>query len=383
MTSPAVRRGSPAGVCYTRASSSDLTLSGARSLKFDTPHVVVTGAAGWLGRRLVDTLAHGLGDHQQLAEPDEAVRIRAFDLPGADFASLRALSDRIEIFEGDLRRPDDVTRLFAGTRGAVVFHIAGIIHPARVDDFYRVNVEGTRHVLAAAEAAGARRVVVMSSNSPIGVNSRREDVFDERSPYHPYMNYGRSKMLMEMAVREQRQHSSVESVLVRAPWFYGPWQPPRQTLFFTMIRDGKVPIVGDGTNRRSMAYLDNLCQGLMLAALVPTADRQVYWIADERPYDMNEIVDTVERLLEKEFGQQVAHKRMRLPGFAGDVAQVADATLQALGIYQQKIHVLSEMNKTIACDVSRAKAELGFQPAVALEEGMRRSIRWCLESGQL
>ncbi len=74
---------------------------------------------------------------------------------------------------------------------------------------------------------------------------------------------------------------------------------------------------------------------------------------------------------------------MRLPGLAGDVAQIADATLQSLGIYQQKIHVLSEMNKTIACDVSRAKAELGYQPAVALEEGMRRSIRWCLENGQL
>ena len=343
----------------------------------------MTGAAGWLGRRLVDTLAHGLGDHPELAEPDPAFRIRAFDLPGADFTALRGLSERVEVVEGDLRRPDDVTRLFTGTRGAVVFHIAGIIHPAKVDDFYRVNVDGTRHVLAAAEAAGARRVVVMSSNSPIGVNPRPDHVFDEKSPYHPYMNYGRSKMLMEMAVREQRQRSSVESVLVRAPWFYGPWQPPRQTLFFTMIRDGKVPIVGDGKNRRSMAYLDNLCQGLMLAALVPAADRQVYWIADERPYTMNEVVDTVERLLEKEFAQTVAHRRMRLPGLAGDVAQMADATLQALGVYQQKIHVLSEMGKTIACDVSRAKAELGYRPAVALEEGMRRSIRWCLENGQL
>ena len=150
-----------------------------------------------------------------------------------------------------------------------------------------------------------------------------------------------------------------------------------------MIRDGKVPIVGDGENRRSMAYLDNLCQGLMLAALTPAADRQIYWIADERPYTMNEIVDTVERLLEKEFGQKCAHKRMRLPGFTGDIAQLADAAIQSLGAYQQQIHVLSEMNKTIACDVTRAKSELGYRPAVALEEGMRRSIRWCIENGQL
>jgi nucleoside-diphosphate-sugar epimerase len=98
---------------------------------------------------------------------------------------------------------------------------------------------------------------------------------------------------------------------------------------------------------------------------------------------MNEIVDTVERLLEKEFGQTVAHRRMRLPGIAGDVAQAADAAIQSLGLYQQRIHVLSEMNKTIACDVSRAQRELDYRPAVALEEGMRRSIRWCIEQGQL
>ena len=117
-------------------------------------------------------------------------------------------------------------------------------------------------------------------------------------------------------------------MIIRAPWFYGPNQPPRQSLFFRMIRDGKGPIVGDGDNRRSMAYVDNLCQGLMLAAATEAANGRTYWIADERPYTMNEIIDTVERLLEREFGQKCAHKRMRLPGLASEVAWVADKTLQ-------------------------------------------------------
>ena len=108
----------------------------------------------------------------------------------------------------------------------------------------------------------------------------------------------------------------------------------------------------------------------------PEAAGQIYWIADERPYTMNEIVDTIERLLKDEFGETVKGKRLRLPGLAAEVAGVIDASLQAVGLYHQKFHVLSEMNKTIACKVDRAKAELGFEPTVALEEGMRRSLKW-------
>jgi len=263
----------------------------------------------------------------------------------------------------------------------VLFHTAGLIHPRRVRDFYRVNVRGTETLLDAAEAAGVRRAVVVSSNSPFGTNPHADHLFDEHSPYHPYMHYGRSKMQMELAVRRRVEGGRLDAVLIRAPWFYGPYQPPRQSQFFTMIRQGKGPIVGGGENRRSMAYVDNLCQGLLLAALTEAAAGKAYWIADRRPYTMNEVIDTVERLLEQEFGLPVAHKRMRLPGLASEVAWCCDFALQSLGLYHQKIHVLSEMNKHIACSVALAQRELDYRPAVELEEGMRRSIRWCLDQG--
>ena len=195
------------------------------------------------------------------------------------------------------------------------------------------------------------------------------------------MNYGRSKMEMELAVKDFQKREAIETVIVRPPWFYGPNQPPRQTLFFQMIRDGKAPIVGSGENLRSMGYVDNLCQGLLLATGTECAKGQTYWIADKRPYSMNEIVDTIERLLENEFGQKCVHKRVRLPGFASSFAFVADSFLQRLGVYHQKIHVLSEMNKSIACSTAKAEKELGYQPAIALEEGMRRSLNWCLSQG--
>ena len=58
-----------------------------------------------------------------------------------------------------------------------------------------------------------------------------------------------------------------------------------------MIKEGRFPILGDGTQRRSMAYVDNICQGLLLAAEAADASGRAYWIADERPYSINEIVD--------------------------------------------------------------------------------------------
>ena len=82
-----------------------------------------------------------------------------------------------------------------------------------------------------------------------------------------------------------------------------------------------------------------------------------------------------------EFKLPVAHKRLHLPNLASEVAVVLDATLQSAGLYNQKIHVLSEMNKNIACSVSKAETELGYSPKVSLEEGMRRSIAFCLERG--
>ena len=349
-------------------------------MNLSTNLVLITGAAGWLGSRLVESLLRGLPDHAALRAPRADLRLRVLLLPGQDAAPLRKLSDRIEVVTGDIRSAADCAKFCANATGAVLFHTAGMIHPKRVREFYDINRDGTINLLDAAIQAGVKRAVVVSSNSPCGCNPHPDHLFDELSPYHPYMGYGRSKMEMELAIKQRAD--KIETVIIRAPWFYGPNQPSRQTLFFQMVRDGKGPIVGSGNNLRSMAYVDNLCQGLMLAATVERAAGQIYWIADKRPYSMNEVIDTIERLLETEFGQKCAHKRMRLPGLASEVAYVMDWGLQTLGLYHQKIHVLSEMNKTIACSVVKAERDLGYQPTVALEEGMRRSLRWCQENGQ-
>ncbi|MSQ81461.1 MAG: NAD(P)-dependent oxidoreductase [Myxococcales bacterium] len=338
---------------------------------------LVTGTPGWLGSRLAQWLQAGGLDDNLPRQPGFAVRCLV--QPGQDATALRQMG--VEVASGDLRDPPSLHSFLRDSAGAVLFHCAGLIHPARIADLYELNFVGTQNLAAAAQIAGVRRMVYVSSNSPAGINPHRTALFDEMSEDRPFLNYGHSKRLAESVVHRIAALGVMEAVVVRPPWFYGPGQPARQTLFFQMIRAGKAPLVGDGSNLRSMGYVDNVCQGMDLCGRTAGINGRTYWIADERPYPMREIIDTVQAVLERDFGLPCSSKRLRLPHLASTVAHSLDRALQSLGLYHQKIHVLSEMDKDIACSVGRAQAELGFAPQVSLEEGMRRSIADALQRG--
>ena len=343
---------------------------------------LVTGANGWLGTGLVKTLLNGLPNISSLSKVTEGRQLRCLVLRSSDVSQLRSLSNKLEIIEGDLFTKDSLKEFFKDAEGATLFHCAGIIHPKLfTNELFNVNVSGTKHLLDEAEASSVRRAIIVSSNSPAGANKTPDDLFNENSPYNPYMKYGKSKMLMEKTINDFKRKSRLETVIIRATWLYGRHQPARQTLFFSMIKEGKVPIIGDGNNKRSMTYIENLCQGLLLCEYKQIANGQTYWISDLKPYTMNEIINTIEDLLEKDFNIPVAHKRIILPYITSEIAMYMDFMLQSSGLYNQKIHVLSEMNKNIACSIKKAQEELGYNPKISLREGMKHSIKWCLDNG--
>ena len=328
----------------------------------------MTGAPGWLGTRLVEALAGGFKAGPAVSS-GEAVRVLA--APGADTRELTALG-AVEVVHADLSKPlpDD---LCAGIK--TVFHCAGIVHPRHVDDLYAINVDGTRHLLDVALRAKVKRVVYVSSNSPAGLNVNPAIPMREDDPPRPYLNYGLSKMQAEWLFTDAHRAGRVESVILRPCWFYGPNQPARQTRFFKMIKGGKPVIFGRGTNLRSMSYVDNVVQGLLLARDVKRAAGEIYWIADRRPYSFIEIIETVARLLD------VRVRPLYLPRVGSDFARFADSLLQMTGLYSQDVHVAGELAATIAVSIDKARSELGYEPEIALEEGMRRSIEWCRAHG--
>jgi nucleoside-diphosphate-sugar epimerase len=345
------------------------------------PPVLVAGATGWLGARLVRALRRGLPGAPGLERPSEAPVRCLVPLEGA-LEPLGTLREEVEVVRGDLLDPPSLRPFTRGAEGATLLCAAGLVHPRlRVRELRRVNVDGTRALLAAAERAGVRRAVLLSSNSPIGVAPSPGVVFDEDAPYRPYLAYGRSKMELELEARAVAARGRLEVVLIRAPWFYGPGQPPRQVRFFQLIRTGRLPFPARGENLRSMAYVDDLAQGVLLAARVPSAANQTYWVADARPYPFAEIVATVEAVLEEEFGLSGRRRRRTIPPLVPALARLGDGFLQALGLYQQELHVLGELDRTIACDPGRARRELGYSPVVGLREGMRRSVEDALARG--
>ena len=334
-------------------------------------NVVVTGANGWLGQNLV----------RELAPTRE--RVRCLVRSDGDAALLSVLGASIETVVGDVRDPSTLDRLFEGVGSATVFHAAGVIHPEkRVREMFDVNVGGTQLTLDRARRAGVARFVHVSSNSPFGANDRPTDRFTEESPYNPYMGYGQSKLEAEQLVFRSFERGDLDTVIVRPPWFYGPHQPERQSTFFSAIRRGRFPLVGDGTQQRSMAFTGNLVHGLLRAEATAAASGKAYWIADAQPYELRTILETVKGALAAE-GLPVADRDpMRIPLVAARIATKVDAALQSQGRYLQAVHVLGELKDTIACDVSLARKELGYDPPTELFEGMRASIRWCLANGQ-
>lgn len=340
--------------------------------------VIVTGANGWLGRALVARLAA-----PESGEPESHVIAVVRDhLEGRALIELAATfpAASIELRFADFGASGELDQLFHGLRGAIeVVHTAGVIHPRKFSEFERVNSDGTHKLAVAARLAGVERFIHVSSNSPFGVNAIATDRFRQFEPYHPYLEYGRTKMLGELAVLDEVDRG-LNALIVRPPWFYGPHQPARQTTFFSMVKSGRFPVFGAGEQRRSMVYVENLVDGILATRNWTGAAGHGWWVADREPYTVDEIVRTVGRALAEE-GHEVQPPRLRLPNVVGDLAESADRVLQKSRRYVQQVHVLGEMNKTIACDISATTRDLGYQPRVDLYEGMRRSIRWCAANG--
>jgi UDP-glucose 4-epimerase len=308
---------------------------------------LVTGGAGFIGSHVVEALTQ------------QGRRVRVLD----NFdTGLRSNLDHVrpapEIVEGDLGEPAAVSRAMAGV--GVVYHLGALASvQASVEDpaaSHRICATGTVHVLDAARRAGVRRVVYAASASAYGIPAG--EVQTEADPVQPLSPYAAAKLAGELYAEAFAATFGLETVRVRFFNIFGPRQRPDSpysgviALFTAAMTSGRPPTVyGDGLQSRDFTYVTDAVQALMKAAAAPGVSGRVYNVGTGKSVTVLDLVAALNRLL----GTSLSARHG--PPRTGDV-------------------------RHSRADIRRAQQQLGYQPAVSFEEGLRHTLQWYRESAQ-
>jgi UDP-glucose 4-epimerase len=307
---------------------------------------LVTGGAGFIGSHLVDALSAAGRPVRVLDNFDTGLR-----------SNLAAAHPAPEILEGDLGDPAAVQRAMAGV--GLVFHLGALASVQRsVEDpasSHRVCATGTLNVLDAARRAGVRRVVYAASSSAYGVPVG--DVQTEADPLRPLSPYAAAKLAGELYAEAFAVTYGLETVRVRFFNIFGPRQRADSpysgviALFTAAMTAGRAPTVfGDGLQSRDFTYVADAVQALRKAGEAPGVSGRVYNVGTGRSVTVLDLVAALNRQLGTSLPAQ--HQ----PARAGDV-------------------------RHSRADISRARQDLDYEPAVSFEEGLERTLRWYRAGG--
>ncbi|MBH1937765.1 dTDP-glucose 4,6-dehydratase [Streptomyces sp. AV19] len=308
--------------------------------------VVVTGGAGFIGSHFVRQVVTGA--YPSLAGAHVVVLDR-FTYAGR-MANLAPLSGHssLTVMEGDVCDDPLAARLLCGAD--LVVHCAAETHVDRsVRDsspFVRTNVVGTETLLRAATEAGVGRFVHVSTDEVYG--SIAQGTWTEDTPLRPSSPYSASKASADLLALSYHRTHGLPVCVTRGSNTYGPYQYPEKLIprFVTRILDGeKVPLYGDGRNRRDWLHVDDHCRGIALAA------------EHGRPGEIYHIGGGTELSNRSLTALLLAH---------------LDADWSAVECVPDR----PGHDFRYALDISKATAELGYRPRVPFEEGLADTVRW-------
>lgn len=291
---------------------------------------LVTGGAGFIGSHVVDKLK------------DKGVKVRVFDMV------MPAFRDDIEYYQGSLLDLDTLRMAVNGTD--VIFHLGAV---ADVKDVFEephyaenINVRGTINVLEAARRNRAIKRVIYASTVWV-YSDCTDDSVDETTPLPaPSHLYTATKLAGEYYCLAYSKLYDVGITILRYGVPYGPRARGTAVIpiFVAKALEGEpLTIAGDGSQFRKFIYVEDLAEGNVLA-LKSIAKNKVYNLDGKEKVTIKQIAETVQKLVGNV-------KIESIPARPGD--------------YSGK-EVLSEL----------AKKELGWEPKVSLEEGVRRYIEW-------
>jgi nucleoside-diphosphate-sugar epimerase len=201
--------------------------------------------------------------------------VRCLVRKDSDIAGLRNFN--VDLTYGDLLIKDSLWP--ALDKIDLIYHLAGEVYSRHKDDYYKGNILATHNLLEACKEKGTKRIIFLSS---IGVYKpvTTKTLLTEDSECEPITFYGKTKLHAEQLIKRH----NVPWVIVRAPVIYGPHQPAVLNRFFLdAFNKRKIYIVGNGDNLRSLCFIDNLVEGLVLLANKADVDWKTYILSDNSP----------------------------------------------------------------------------------------------------
>lgn len=328
-------------------------------------NVLVTGATGFVGSHLTRRLlALGANVRVLVRESSSKELVNEFRQAGA------------EICFGDVSNRESV--FAAVSNQEIVFHIAALFREAKHADevYYQVNVDGTRHVLDAAEEFGVKRVVHCST---VGVHSHIPNPpANEEEPYRPADVYQVSKYEGEKLALERFRSGRVDGVVVRPAMIWGEGDKRILKLFRGVARKN-LPIIGDGKTLTHWVYVHDLVEGFLLAATKEKASGQIYIFAGKTPVTISELYAIVARLA------GVRPLPFKVPALPVQLlGSLMEIVCKPFGVepplYRRRVDFFT---KNRCFDTSKAQRELGYQPKQDFETEVKNIYTWYLKKNLL
>lgn len=315
---------------------------------------LVSGATGFLGSRLVPALQ------------EAGFRVRVLVRKTSQKAEL--LKKGVELLIGDLGDPASLQAAVSGQQ--YVFHTAGMVTDwGRRSDFFRINTDGTTALLEACQRASVERLIHVSSLTVLGLPRRGKPV-DELSPYtdSPSDPYTASKMAAEKIILSARGLDHPEIVVIRPGVIWGKGDITIVPRLADLLKRGRLVYIGGAGNVLGMSHVDNLCQGIIQAAVTPGAAGQIYHLTDGEEITARQAIDSLARRL------GVSPPKRSLPywllyAIAGMMEASARLTRRQTPPMLTRYGV-----RLVACDsrydISKARRELNYQPCTDFSSGM-------------
>ena len=308
---------------------------------------LVTGGAGFIGSHVCERILHA--GHAVWAFDD----LNSFydpQLKRRNLRELQALAKPFEFVHGDLTDRAAVDDLMGAVKFDQLIHLAARagVRPSLEEPalYQRVNVEGTVNLLEAARRAGVRKVILASSSSVYGVNSKVP--FAEKDPiFQAISPYAASKLACEALGHVYHHVYGFDVVMLRFFTVYGPRQRPDLAIhkFARLMDAGKpIPVFGNGSSARDYTYITDILDGVM-ACTQREFGYQIYNLGESQTVTLAHLIE----LLEAALGKKAVIDRQ--PAQPGDVP--------------------------LTCaDITKAQAELGYNPGVRIEQGIPLFVNW-------